>query len=507
MTRIRQSCASLLCAGAFCSAAHAQLEDPIPAPIEIGDVVVRVTPVADGITAPNWGAVAPGHPSLLFVTDQPGTLWKVNLDTRERTPFLDVSDRLVPMGIGGKGTFDERGLLGVAFHPLYDVAGTAGFGKLYTYESHPFDPKAPPADFSTMPKGVNPNHQTVVVEWQVDDPLDPEGVVDPDSDRTLMTIDEPQFNHNAGCLNFGPDGMLYVSLGDGGAGDDQGNGHVDGGNGQDPTNILGTVIRIDPLGDNAANGQYGIPADNPFVNNENVDEIFAYGLRNPFRFSFDKENGEIWLGDAGQNDIEEVDKIVSGGNYGWRVKEGTFLFDPNGDDPGFVTKDSPGEPEGMIDPVFQYDHDEGVVVIGGFRYRGQGVPSLAGRYVFADDFNPLSGSGRLFHADEGEDIVEFGLADGDLGLFVLGFGQDAAGELYVMANETGVPFEDTGVVLLIEPACGADCDGDGELTLNDFACFQAQWQAKTAFADTDGNGEYNVLDFVFYEVLFKEGCP
>jgi hypothetical protein len=148
-----------------------------------------------------------------------------------------------------------------------------------------------------------------------------------------------------------------------------------------------------------------------------------------------------------------------------------------------------------------------VVVIGGFVYRGGAVPALAGRYVFADDFNPNMGSGRLFHGAEGEDIVEFALADGDLGLFVLGFGQDASGELYVMANETGVPFEDTGVVLRIESVCGADCDADGRLTINDFVCFQEQWQAQSAYADVDGNGAFNILDFVFYQVLFQAGCP
>ena len=481
--------------------ASAQLADPIPGPIRLGDVVIRLSVLADGMTAPNWGISAPGHEGAIYVVDQPGIVWKVELSTGATSVFHDVSDRLVDLGIGGPGTFDERGLLGLAFHPQYATPGTPGFGRVYTYESHPFDPDGAPADFSTMPDGVAPNHQTVVVEWQVADPLDPGATVDPGSDRTLLTIDEPQFNHNAGCLNFGPDGMLYVSLGDGGAGDDQGTGHVAGGNGQDPTNILGTVIRIDPLGDDGANGQYGIPADNPFVDSAELDEIYAWGLRNPFRFSFDRATGDLWLGDAGQNDIEEVDLIVSGGNYGWPVKEGTFLFDMNGDLSGFVFEDSPGEPAGMIDPVAQYDHDEGVVVLGGFVYRGTRVPALSGRYVFGE-FGQ-----RLFHVAPGEGMVEFGYAGEGFGHSLLGFGQDAAGEVYVMANDTGVPFEETGVVLRIGAACPGDCDGDGELTVNDFVCFQSRWQQGTGYGDCDGNGVLNVLDFVCFQGSFRQGCP
>lgn len=496
MNTVRRTCAITLSAlTPLC--ATAQLEDPIPGPIPLGDVVVRLSVVCDGLTAPNWGTPAPGHDALLFVVDQPGQVWAIDLTTGAKTLFLDVSDRLVDLGIGGPGTFDERGLLGVAFHPQYATPGTPGFGKLYTYESHPFKGAKP--DFTTQPKGVDPNHQTVIVEWQVKDPTDPKSTVDPDSDRTLLRIDQPQFNHDGGAVSFGHDGMLYIALGDGGGGDDQGTGHVDGGNGQDATNIHGNLLRIDPLGDNAANGQYGIPGDNPFVNSKNLDEIFAYGLRNPFRFSVDQDTGDIWLGDAGQNDIEEIDIIVSGGNYGWPVKEGTFLFDMNGNDPGFVIKDSPGEPKGMIDPVAQYDHDEGVVVIGGFVYRGDDVPALAGRYVFAEF------ASRLFTVVEGEPMEELAFTDA-LEHVVLGFGQDASGEVYVMGNTTGVPFDKTGVVLKIEAACAADCNGDGELTIEDFICFQEQWQAGTGFADCDGNGELNILDFVCFQTLFVGGC-
>lgn len=425
------------------------LADPIPEPIATGprSRAIQLETITTGLTAPNWGTAVPGCPGLrgrLVVTDQDGILWAVTLVTGEKSVLLDVSDRLVSLGVAGPGTFDERGLLGVAFHPDFSDNGL-----LYTYTSEPVDGDA---DFSTMPDGVDPNHQSVISEWQIPDPCSRSSVVDPETRRELLRIDEPQFNHDAGALAFGPDGGLYISLGDGGAADDQGVGHVPGGNGQDPSNILGTIVRIDPDGDDAANGQYGVPSDNPFVGEDGfLDEIFAYGFRNPFRFSFDEHTGEMYIADVGQNDIEEIDLGVAGGNYGWRIKEGSFCFDANDDDPGFVFECGPGDaPDDLIDPVAEYDHDEGIAVVGGFVYRGSQIPPLRGRYVFGDFFHAGSGSGRLFYLDTGDRIRELPLADREtLGFSLLGFGRDAGGELYVLANETGTPFGDTGVVLRV----------------------------------------------------------
>lgn len=454
------------------------LEDPVPEPIEEGQLMIRLETVATGMTAPNWGTAVPGCETLsgrLVVTDQDGILWAVNLATGQKSVLLDVSDRLVSLGAFGPGSFDERGFLGVAFHPDF-----AENGLLYTYTSEPVDG---PADFSTMPMGETANHQSVISEWQTPDPCSASSVVDPDSRRELLRIDEPQFNHDAGALVFGPDGELYISLGDGGAADDQGVGHVEGGNGQDPSNILGTILRIDPNGNNSANGQYGIPADNAFVGQAGfLDEIFAYGFRNPFRFSFDSRTGEMYIADVGQNDLEEISLGVSGGNFGWRIKEGSFCFDPNGTDPGFVFECGPGDaPDGLIDPVAEYDHDEGIAVVGGFVYRGSQIPPLKGRYVFGDFLQPAIDSGRLFYLQKNNRILEFQLVDQDtLGLRLLGFGQDESGELYVLANATGTPFGDTGVVLRItsgQPAArnfGAHLSGDDEVPPVDT---QAQGQA------------------------------
>lgn len=467
--------------------AQEPLEDPIPQPIRQGQVLVELEPVTDGLTAPNYGTPVPGCLNLqdrLVVTDQPGVLWAVDVISGEKQVLLDVSDRLVALGVGGPGTFDERGLLGVALHPDY-----ARNGRLYTYTSEPVDG---PADFSTMPPETAPDHQSVVHEWQVPDPCAAASVVDPDTARELLRIDEPQFNHDAGAMNFGPDGMLYIALGDGGAADDQGVGHTAGGNGQDPSNILGTIIRIDPDGSDSANGQYGIPVGNPFAGQSGaLDEIFAYGFRNPFRFSFDRHTGEMLIADAGQNDIEEINVGVAGGNYGWRLKEGSFCFDPNGDDPGFVFNCRPGDaPAGLIDPIAEYDHDEGVVVIGGFVYRGTQIPPLLGRYVFGDHLSPALGSGRLFYLQKNDRILEFSLADRDvLGQFLLGFGQDAFGELYVLGNETGIPFGDTGTVLRLASGRGAADDrfrahlnGRAEVPPVDT---RAQGQAIFSFQDAD----------------------
>ena len=363
----------------------APLLDPIPAPIPVGDVEIELEVVATNLTAPNWGTFAPGDSSRLFVTDQDGILWAVDLATGTKSIFLDASAQLVDLGIFGPDSFDERGLLGVAFHPNY-----ATNGLLYTYTSEPISRVA---EFSTIPPGETADHQAVIGEWQVPDPTNPASVVDPNSLRDMLRVDEPQFNHNAGCVNFGPDGMLYIALGDGGGADDKDGqdfigdslfGHGCGGNGADNTTALGTILRIDPGGNNSANGQYGIPPDNPFVGMAGIDEIYAYGFRNPFRFSFDSQNGDMYVADVGQNHIEEIDVVTSGGNYGWKHMEGSFFFVANGNQPGYVTDMALSVPAGLTDPIAEYDHDEGIAVVGGFVYRGEKVPPLAGRYGFGD---------------------------------------------------------------------------------------------------------------------------
>lgn len=414
------------------------LDDPISESIETGQATIRLEVVAKNLTAPNWGTTAPRRKETLFVTDQDGIIWSIDLNNGQKAKFLDISERLVDLN----QFYDERGLLGLAFHPKFQSNGL-----FYTYTSQPIEK---PADFSTVPKGTKPNHQSVLTQWRVTEPANPESMPDPNSAREVLRIDQPQANHNGTTLVFGPDGYLFISLGDGGAADDQGTGHVDGGNGQEPGNILGTIIRIDPTGSNSKNGRYGIPSDNPFVDDPRIlDEIYAYGLRNPFRFSFDRKTGDLYAGDVGQTDIEEVDIITAGDNFGWRRREGTFDFHANGDDPGFVTKSKQKAPE-LVAPIAQYDHDEGNSVIGGFVYRGQAHPDLAGYYIFGDYSGRLLYLKPPIHTDQLNTIYEFPFAGDGLGeLMVLGFGEDADGELYVLANESGSPSGKTGVVLRI----------------------------------------------------------
>ncbi|MBT8485494.1 MAG: CHRD domain-containing protein [Phycisphaerales bacterium] len=454
------------------------LDDPIPPPIAAGPLHVQLQTVADGLTAPNWGTGVAGLDDTLFVTDQPGVLWAIDLTDGSRRAFLDTASLLVDLGIFGPDSFDERGLLGVAFHPGY-----LDNGKLYTYTS---EPAAKRADFSTIPAGGEANHQSVIRAWTVPDPLAPDAVVDPATTRELMRIDQPQFNHNAGALAFGPDGMLYIALGDGGGADDQDGqvslgaamiGHGCIGNGQDATNVLGSVLRIDPDGTDSANGQYGIPPDNPFLSpgDDRVNEIYAFGFRNPFRFSFDRETGALYVADVGQNHVEEVNIVDAGGNYGWKHREGSFSFVPNGLMTGYATDRDLAEPPDLLAPFAEYDHDEGIAIVGGFVYRGSKIVPLQGVYVFGDFALTFSNDGRLFHVADDGVIREFNLVgQADFGLSLLGFGEDARGEVYVLANATGTPFGATGVVLRLATKPG-DFDATGSVDFVDLITLLAAW--------------------------------
>jgi glucose/arabinose dehydrogenase len=461
--------ACLLAAPAAQAQQHTRLDDPIPGLIPQSPIKIALQPVVAGLVSPLAGATAPGERHHLYVVDQIGQVWRVPIGRERSTSgdkpaaapelFLDVRSLLVKLGLP-PSNYDERGLLGLAFHPDFRFNGL-----FYTFTSQPVKGRA---DFSTLPAGATPDCQSVITEWRVKRPGERDSKVDMASARELVRIDKPQFNHNGGALVFGQDHMLYVSLGDGGGADDQGVGHVAQGNAQSlaPGNVLGKILRIDPLGRNSANGKYGIPPDNPFVGKGGADEIFAYGFRNPFRMSFDTF-GRLVVGDVGQNDIEEVDIVTSGGNYGWRVKEGTFLFDDNGPNSdtdedigkGFVYADSPGAPVDLLDPVAQYDHSDGpgkpetrIAVLGGFVYRGHDIKALRGQYVFGDYSGEASKTpeGHLFTLGIHNDVENLAPVNRNpLHLAVLGFGQDREGELYLFANGTGTLTGKTGVVMKI----------------------------------------------------------
>ncbi len=338
---------------------------------------------------------------------------------------------------------------------------------------------------------TNYDIKSVIAEWEVNS-VDP-NIIDVSTRREIMRIDQPQFNHNGGMLAFGPDRYLYISLGDGGSANDSGDGHGTSGNGQDVNTVHGSILRIDPLDPAVtagssdpcgANGNYRIPTDNPFVGVCGIDEIYAYGFRNPWRFSFDTVTGKLVVGDVGQNKIEEIDIVEAGGNYGWNLKEGTFRFDPN---TGTVNNNFKGLPAGLADPVAQYDHGEGISVTGGFIYRGSAIPELFGKYVFGDfstGFVPADG--RLFYADLDTGLIQefiIGVDDRSLDLYLKGFGQDENGELYVLAGTYFGPFNTGGVVLRIVDLCTArmlgDINKDCEVNFKDFAKVASDWLQST----------------------------
>ena len=311
-----------------------------------------------------------------------------------------------------------------------------------------------PADFSVDMPPDQINHQSVITEWQ----LAAGGVnVDPDSARVLMRIDQPQFNHNGGAIAFGPDSYLFIALGDGGGANDTAAGHGQIGNGQNINTVHGSILRIDPISPEftpdsrdavSDNGSYRIPWDNHFVGIEGIDEIYAYGFRNPYRFSFDRLSGMLIAADVGQDYVEEINIVRKGLNYGWRIKEGNFQFDPEGQNIGLTLADP-----GLTDPVAQYDHDDGLSIIGGYMYYGTQIPQLRALYIFGDFSRGFTEpEGRLFTADFLTGQIQellIGSDSHDLKLYVKGLGLDHDGEIYILASSALGPYGNTGVVLKI----------------------------------------------------------
>lgn len=432
----------------------------LPIADRIGPSPVRIDLeiVASGLIAPVDLQPDPVIDGRLYVVDQAGLVRTIEQGQLLETPFLDVRDRLVqPLGIFrsyDEDDYDERGLLGLAFHPHFADPSSPGYRTLYTYTSEPADG---PADFTLDIAPEQISHQSAVTEWRL---AGTQNVVDPSMARVVMRIDQPQFNHNGGYLAFGPDGYLYIALGDGGASNDAGVGHGPQGNGQNIHTVHGSILRIDPLppastpdsrNPAAANGQYRIPWDNEFVGIDGVDEIFAYGFRNPYRFSFEPLTGALIVADVGQGLVEEINIVRKGGNYGWNIKEGSFLLDPTGAAIGL-----PFDDPDLIDPVAEYDHDDGLAVVGGFLYAGTQIPALRALYVFGDFSRAFrTPQGRLFVADLWSGKIEELLVGDEqqpLGLFLKGMGQDRNGELYVLAGTALGPYGDTGVVFRIVPA-------------------------------------------------------
>ena len=352
------------------------------------------------LNRPIWLCEAPDASHRIFLIEQPGKVLILPADRngKETNVFLDISAR---KPYGG----NEEGLLGFAFHPEYKTNG-----RFYIYYTE-----------------HNPR-RSVLSEFHVSASRPDAG--DPASERILMEIPQPYENHNGGALLFGPDGFLYLSLGDGGLRADP---H---GFGQNTFALLGKILRIDV---NSRSGAlpYGIPKDNPFAGKPGFrEEIWALGLRNAWRVSFDRETGELWAGDVGQDKWEEVDLITKGGNYGWNIREGFHPF-----------TNAVQSSATLLDPIIEYPHNPawdtnhapGLSITGGYVYRGQKIPALRGTYLYADfSFGTIWG----LRYEKGRVTWRGALVKHPRGVLpirnVASFGEDAAGEIYILAFEGAV---------------------------------------------------------------------
>jgi glucose/arabinose dehydrogenase len=414
--------------------------------------VTRGTPlttvqVASGLTRPVFVTAPPGDTDRLFIVEQrSGTIGRIkilNLDTGlvNATLFLSVP---------GVSTGNEQGLLGLAFHPDYASNG-------YFYVNY-----------------TNSTGTTVVARYQVSaadpDVANPAGTV-------VLTVAQPFSNHNGGWIGFGPDGYLYIALGDGGSANDPGN------RAQNLNELLGKMLRIDVDNDDFPadpNRNYAIPADNPFVGQPNTrGEIWHYGLRNPWRDSFDRLTGDLWIGDVGQGVWEEIDfqpaSSAGGLNFGWRCMEGNHCTGLTG-----CTCNSPA----LTDPVQEYNHDFGCSVTGGYVYRGIQICDLQGTYFYADYCSAIIWSFRY----DGSNVTEFTVRTAELDppgsqsiSSITSFGEDAAGELYIVSQD--------GEIYKVVPADGIekpDMDLSGTIDFGDINPFVLGITNPTLYESTYG---------------------
>jgi glucose/arabinose dehydrogenase len=356
-----------------CSGTASQPKVP-PTPLTLS-----LSTVVSGLSSPVDLQAPSDNTGRFFVVEQPGTIRIISNGALLPTPFLDITSQV---DFGG-----EKGLLGLAFHPSYS-------------QNRRF--------FVNYDRIVGGQMQTVIAQFQAS-ATNP-NVADATSEQILLTVVQPFPNHKGGQLVFGPDGFLYIGLGDGGSGGDP------LGNGQSLQTMLGKMLRID-VNHTSPGLAYAIPPDNPFVNGGGLPEIWAYGLRNPWRFSFDRPSGRLFCGDVGQDRFEEIDILQKGGNFGWNIMEGLHCFNPP----------SGCNMAGLILPIAEYDHTEGDAVIGGYVYHGTALPQLAATYLLSD-----FGSGTIWNLTEGPPGTWTRTRLLSTGRNISSFAQDSSGELYVL---------------------------------------------------------------------------
>jgi len=381
---------------------------------------VRLDLIAEGFTSPVALLHSGDGTGRLFVVDQTGLIWILTKGQRLEQPFLDLRARVVDLN----SFYDERGLLGLAFHPRFPANG-----RFYVSYS------------ASLRAGVSPqdwDHTTYISEFtvSVEDP----DRADPASERVLLSIDKPGYNYEAGQLAFGPDGFLYIATGD----SVHDPATQAGKYAQDTSSLLGKILRIDVDGTADTGQSYLIPTTNPFVSGEGMPEIFAYGFRNPYRFSFDVSRPaepRLFVADVGQAEMEEVDLVEAGGNYGWPVREGTTCFNSQNWSQPLQTCSM----NGLSEPILAYAHEGDLsAIIGGMVYQGNAIPELRDGYVFGDWGR---GDGHLFLARPPSigtglwKITEIQL-EGSKGQAkfgqLLGIGQDGERELYLLTKDPGI---------------------------------------------------------------------
>lgn len=440
-----------------------------PPVVEIGDgPTVGLETIASGLTYPTDLVQPDDDSERLFVTDQIGEVRVIEDGELRDEPFLDVSDKLVDVGIDAMGGFDERGLLGIEFHPNF--SSNDRFFLRYS---------APPFGYDTHPDAI---HVEVLAEYIADGDS-----ADPQSERIILEISQPQWIHNSGNILFGPEGYLYIPTGDGGSAfEDHDPDWYHGlhrGTGQNTTdNLLGGVLRID-VDSTEGDMAYAIPPDNPLVDVEgHRNEYYAWGFRNPWGASFDGD--DLYVADVGQALFETVNLVEKGGNYGWNIREGTHCFDPGdaSDPPDECPNETPdGQP--LLDPIIEYPQEDndtqlGSAVIGGHVYRGGAVDGIEGAYVFGDWSADPHGDplGKLYMARpprEDEEVHGYfedrdlwpiwslGVeGEGDIGddselnRYVISLGSDLDGAVYVLTGRTPAIEGDTGEIHRIVPVDG-----------------------------------------------------
>lgn len=371
--------------------------DPFPTPIETREGVIAVN-VAEFATIPNDGSSAPRMNLILwepgtrryFVNTMTGMIVSVSVDGKTVAPYLDTNDAKWGHPVDPRGS--ERGFQSFAFHPQFAQRGSPGYGKFYTYTDT--SNMTPVPDFT--PLGEGRVHDTVLLEWTAKDAAAP--AYDGGAPRELFRAAQPFSNHNAGQIAFNPlarpgtpeFGLLYVGFADGGSGGDPYN------MAQNLSSPFGKILRLDPLGRNSRNGQYGIPASNPFAGDgkdDTLGEIYAYGVRNPQRFSWDSKTGTMYVADIGQNIVEEVSPVTRGANLGWNLWEGSYRYANRS-----ISLDHPRSDPAMTWPIVEYDHTDPlfgrVAITGVYVYRSREIPQLTNRLIFGD--NP---SGEIFYVN------------------------------------------------------------------------------------------------------------